>query len=40
MDKKDFKWAKAAEMCLPSNHILNKSEILFTKIEDSEIEGL
>ena len=36
----DFKWAKAGERCLEAGHKLNNAEILFKKIEDSEIEGL
>jgi methionyl-tRNA synthetase len=37
-DKSNFLWNKSYELCLADNHILNKPEILFTKIEDSEIE--
>lgn len=36
-DTADFNWKKAAEFCLKSGHKLNKSEILFSKIEDSQI---
>jgi methionyl-tRNA synthetase len=39
-DNDDLKWEKAAELCLNTGHMLNKSAILFTKIEDSEIESL
>ncbi len=37
VDKSNFKWEKAAELCLKPGQKLNKSEILFTKIEDSQI---
>ncbi len=36
--KENFSWDRASELCLKSGHVLNKPEILFTKIEDSEIE--
>jgi methionyl-tRNA synthetase len=34
----NFSWDKSFELSLPAGHTLNKPEILFTKIEDSEIE--
>lgn len=37
-NKDDFSWDKAAELCLKDGHKLNKPEILFKRIEDSEIE--
>lgn len=37
MDKSNFTWQKAAELCLKPGHALNKPEILFTKIEDATI---
>lgn len=36
--KENFTWDKAAEFTLEAGHTLGKPEILFTKIEDSEIE--
>lgn len=39
-DDSDFKWERASDKCLIPGHKLNKPEILFTKIEDSEIENL
>jgi methionyl-tRNA synthetase len=36
-DRSDFTWEKATQQCLKSGHKLNKPEILFTKIEDSEL---
>ncbi|MGB2869376.1 MAG: methionine--tRNA ligase [Bacteroidota bacterium] len=33
-------WESAAEMLLPMGHVLNKSEILVSKIEDKEIDRL
>ncbi|MCI0448508.1 MAG: methionine--tRNA ligase [Chlorobi bacterium] len=38
-DKANFSWDKSYEMCLPDGHVLNKPEILFVKIEDSQIEN-
>jgi methionyl-tRNA synthetase len=37
--KSDFTWDKASELVLAEGHKLNKPEILFKKIEDSEIEN-
>ena len=37
-DKTNFSWDKAGELCLSDGHMLNKPEILFTRIEDSDIE--
>jgi methionyl-tRNA synthetase len=39
-DKSNYSWEKIPELCLESGHKLNKPEILFKKIEDSEIENL
>jgi hypothetical protein len=36
----DFLWRKAGEVCIPSGHILNKPEILFGKIEDTQLENI
>ncbi len=36
---KDFSWERASDFCLQNGHKLNKSEILFTKIEDTELEN-
>lgn len=36
----DFLWRKAGEVCIPSGHILNKPEILFRKIEDTQLENI
>ncbi len=38
VNKDNFTWEKIGVTALASNHKLNKSEILFTKIEDSIIE--
>ncbi|MCI0715135.1 MAG: methionine--tRNA ligase [Chlorobi bacterium] len=38
-DKANFSWDKSYEMCLPDGQVLNKPEILFVKIEDSQIEN-
>jgi methionyl-tRNA synthetase len=38
-DDKDFSWDKAGGMCLKEGQKLNKPEILFTKIEDSDLEA-
>jgi len=38
VDKSDYTWEKASQLCLKDGHKLNIPEILFTKIEDSEIE--
>lgn len=40
VDTGNFTWEKAGELCLIEGHLLNKPEILFVKIEDSEIENL
>jgi len=37
-DDRNFSWEKAGELCLEAGLKLNKPEILFTKIEDSELE--
>jgi methionyl-tRNA synthetase len=34
----DFSWNKVSVQCLKPGHLLNKSEILFSKIEDSQIK--
>lgn len=36
--KENFIWVKASEQCMNAGHKLDKPQILFTKIEDSEIE--
>jgi len=36
--KENFTWKRSSELCLEAGHKLNKPEILFVKIEDSEIE--
>jgi methionyl-tRNA synthetase len=36
--KEDFSWDKAAEFCLGAGHTLGKPEILFSRIEDNQIE--
>ena len=36
---KNFSWEKSAEFCLKTGNKLNRPEILFTKIEDSELEN-
>ena len=38
--EEDFSWQKAQERCMESGQKLNHPEILFSKIEDSDIEGL
>ena len=38
-DKSNFLWDKSYELCLPDGNVLNKPEILFAKIEDSQIEN-
>lgn len=38
--KENFSWDKASELSLESGHKLNKPEILFRKIEDSEIAAV
>jgi methionyl-tRNA synthetase len=37
-DDADFSWQRASEMCLKAGVKLNKPEILFTKIEESDLE--
>jgi methionyl-tRNA synthetase len=39
IDKSRFFWDKSYELSLEAGHKLNKPEILFTKIEDSEIDN-
>jgi methionyl-tRNA synthetase len=36
--KEDFSWDKAAVFCLRAGHTLGKPEILFSRIEDNQIE--
>lgn len=38
-DKERISWDSSAELRLKEGHLLNKPEILFTKIEDTEIEN-
>jgi methionyl-tRNA synthetase len=38
--REDFVWKRSADACLKDDHTLNKHEILFTKIEDIELEDL
>jgi methionyl-tRNA synthetase len=38
--KEDFNWQKAGEFVLEAGKKLNQPEILFTKIEDADIEKL
>jgi len=38
--KEDFSWGKAGDACFKSGHKLNKPEILFTKIEDTQLEKI
>jgi methionyl-tRNA synthetase len=37
--RENFSWDRASELCLKAGHVLNKPEILFRKIEDTEIES-
>ena len=39
-DKVEYSWEAAQKLLLKEGHILNKPEILFTQIEDNEIEKL
>ncbi|HEY3250777.1 MAG TPA: hypothetical protein VGK25_06625, partial [Ignavibacteria bacterium] len=39
VDKSLFSWANVSSLILKKNHKLNQPEILFKKIEDSEIEN-
>ncbi len=36
--KENFSWDKAAEFCIEAGHTLGKAEILFSRIEDNQIE--
>lgn len=36
----DFRWSNISKLCLETGHKLGKSEILFSKIEDNQIENL
>lgn len=39
-DKEDFTWDKISVQCLETGHLLNEPEILFSKIEDSQVKEL
>jgi methionyl-tRNA synthetase len=38
VDRSNFKWEKSNELCLKAGYNLNKPEILFSKIEDDQLE--
>lgn len=38
--REDMFWKRSADACLKDDHVLNKPEILFRKIEDIELEDL
>ena len=38
-ERKNLTWENALKLCLEAGHVLNQPEILFKKLEDSDMEG-